>query len=320
MRAVLTGGTGFVGANLARRLLRDGHEVHLLARPGHASWRIEDIRADIHLHEIRLTDFDALCALIGRIRPEWIFHLAAHGAYSHQTDARQIAETNVLCTVNLLEACRSVGFGAFIHAGSSSEYGFKDHAPAETETLEPNSAYAAMKAAATLYCQHWATSQGLAISTLRLYSIYGPWEEPGRLMPTLIARGLRGEWPPLVNPDIARDFVFTEDACDAFVGLAEAHGRRRLPGAIYNLGSGAQTTLRELVDVARRVLRNPAPPLWGTMPSRVWDTTCWVADSRRIQEALGWRPRHDLETGFRAMARWFEDHPELRPKYEGASR
>ena len=301
-RCLVTGGTGFVGANLVRRLLRDGHAVHLLVRPEHAAWRIEDIRRDVRLHRLDLLDAQAVSKAIEETKPEWIFHLAAHGAYSWQANIAQIFQTNVLGTIHLVEACLKTGFESFIHTGSSSEYGFKDHAPGETEVLEPNSHYAAAKASATLYCRCTAQARKSNITTLRLYSAYGPYEEANRLMPTLIRHGLRGEWPPLVNPDTARDYVYVEDICDACLLAAQTAPREF--GAVYNVGSGTQTTLREVVSIARRVLGIRPEPQWGTMPARTWDTSIWRADSRKIQAELDWRPRHSFEDGFSMMVAW----------------
>src|SRR5207237_854558 len=137
--------------------------------------------------------------------------------YSSQTDLSQMVRTNFTSTINLVESCLKTGFEVFVNTGSSSEYGFKNHAPSEDEAIEPNSDYAVSKAVATLYCRHKARQKNVHIPTLRLYSIYGPYEEPTRLMPALLIRGLSGELPPLVNPDIARDYVYTEDAVDAFL-------------------------------------------------------------------------------------------------------
>jgi UDP-glucose 4-epimerase len=301
-RVLVTGATGFVGANLARRLLRDGHEAHLLVRPKHAAWRIEEIRSDVRLHLLDLSDAQAVSKTIGEIKPEWIFHLAAHGAYSWQTDIAQIFQTNLIGTIHLVEACLKTGFESFIHAGSSSEYGFKDHAPVETEGLEPNSHYAVAKASATLYCRYTAQTRQANLTTLRLYSAYGPFEEEKRLMPTLIRHGLRGAWPPLANPDTARDYVYVEDVCDACL-LAAGTAPREF-GAVFNLGTGKQTTLREVTEIARGVLGIKAEPQWGTMPARTWDTSIWRADSRKIQAELGWRPRHSFEDGFSKMVAW----------------
>lgn len=302
---LITGGTGFVGANLARRLLSAGHAVHLLVRPGYKPWRIEAIRKDIQLHEVDPCAPDAVGKLVGAIRPDWIFHLAAHGAYSWQNDLAQIVQTNFLNTIHLVNACLNTGFEAFVHTGSSSEYGFKDHAPSENEWIEPNSHYAVTKASATLFCRYTAQNRRMNLVTLRLYSVFGPFEDPDRLMPALIRHGLKGSLPPLVNPDIARDYIYAEDACDACILAAQTVPREF--GAVYNVGSGAQTTLRDAVEVARRVMQITAEPQWGSMPDRKWDTSVWVADNRKIQTELGWHPRFSFEQGFQRMVEWYRN-------------
>lgn len=313
-RVIITGGTGFVGANLARRLLQEGHEVHLLVRQGFAPWRIEEIRADVRLHEVDLGNRESLLPVIDEIRPDWVFHLATHGAYSSQNDLSQIVRTNILGTVNLVEACLKSGFEAFVNTGSSSEYGFKDHAPSEKEWLEPNSYYAVGKASATLFCRHTAQSRGVLLPTLRLYSVYGPYEEPARLMPALIVRGLRGKLPPLVNPDVARDYVYVDDICEAYLLAATRTGQE--PGAVYNLGTGVQTSLGEVVSTARKLMNITAEPQWGAMPNRQWDTSVWVADHRKALDELGWRPEFTFERGLGRMHGWFLENPELLRFYE----
>src|SRR5215470_6587390 len=219
-RVVVTGGSGFVGANLVRRLLADGHEVNLLVRPGWTRWRLDEILPAVRVHEVALADAERVAAAVRAVRPDWIFHLATHGAYSWETDLARMVETAVVGTMNLVRACVDVGFEAFVNTGSSSEYGFKDHAPAEHEALDPNSYYAVNKAWATHFCRYTAVDRGLPLCTLRLYSVYGPWEEPRRLMPTLIRRGLAGALPPLVGPDTARDYVSVDDVTEAYVCAA----------------------------------------------------------------------------------------------------
>jgi nucleoside-diphosphate-sugar epimerase len=130
------------------------------------------------MHTGDFADAEGLMRLVGTIRPEWIFHLAAHGAYATQTNLSQMVQTNIVGTINLVEACLRSGFEAFVNTGSSSEYGFKDDAPTETTWLEPNSHYAVTKAAATLFCRYTAQSHDVHLPTLRLYSVYGPYEEP----------------------------------------------------------------------------------------------------------------------------------------------
>ena len=308
MRTLITGGTGFVGSNLVRRLLRDGHQVHLLVRPGFNPWRIEEVRRDLRLHVAPLCDADAVSRVVATARSDWVFHLAAHGAYSWQTGAAEIVGTNYLGTMALVEACLKQGVAAVVNTGSSSEYGFKDHAPAEDELPDPNSHYAAAKAAATLYCGFAARTHNVRIPTLRLCSAYGLYEEPARLLPTLILHGLRGELPPLANPDIARDYISVDDICDAY--LLAATAPLADPGAVYNVGTGIQTDLRQVVKIAREVFDIAAEPNWGSMPARLWDTTVWVANSRKLQTELGWRPRVCFKDGLRRMADWFRAHPD----------
>src|SRR5215210_7928115 len=149
-RALVTGAAGFVGANLARRLLADGWEVDLLIGPDSDPWRLEGLPGGDQMHRADLTDAARVESVLAAARPSHVFHLAAHGAYSWQTDAERILATNVLGTMNVLESTLRHGCAAFVNTGSSSEYGFADHAPTEDELPEPNSVYAVAKAAATM--------------------------------------------------------------------------------------------------------------------------------------------------------------------------
>jgi len=313
--SLVTGASGFVGANLARRLLEEGDRVHLLLRADAATWRVDDVRADAERHAVDLLDGPAVARLVARLRPDRIFHLAAHGAYSWQRDHHAIVSTNVLGLVNLLEAAVASGVEAVVSAGSSSEYGLKDHPALEDELPEPNSHYAVSKAAATLLCGFYARERGLRTVTLRLYSVYGPLEEPRRLVPAIVVHALRGALPPLADPSTARDYVYVEDAVEAFLAAAGPAGA---PGAVYNVGTGRQSTLAEMVAAARRALGVTAEPVWGSMPGRDWDTGVWVADPGRAARELGWRARVELEDGLLRTSRWLQERPRLRALYEEA--
>lgn len=315
-RALVTGGTGFVGANLVRRLLEDGHDLGLLAGPNHDPWRLAELSGKVRWLEASIETGAGLDELVADFKPQWVFHLAAHGAYSWQRDQAAILRTNVLGTANLLEACLRAGFEIFVNTGSSSEYGSKDHAAREDEPLEPDSPYAVGKAAATWYCSQSARATGAPIVTLRLYSVYGPYEEPRRFIPQLVARGLEGSLPPLANPVTARDFVYVDDVCDAYVRVAAGSV---VPGAVYNVGTGVQTTLGQAVELARRVLRVEAEPGWKSMPDRTWDTSTWLADTSRLRERLGWSPPTDLEHGLTHTADWMRGRPDLKERYRAAS-
>lgn len=311
----MTGATGFVGANLVRRLLAEGHEVHALVRPAHRPWRIEAVRSDLSLHEVAVEDDAAVGRLVEAVAPEWVFNLAAYGAYPDQTDLRQMLATNVNGTVNLVEAALRTGVHAFVHTGSSSEYGAKDHPPGETDWLEPNSHYGVTKASATLFCRFTAISRRANLTVLRLYSAYGPWEEPSRLMPTLVLAGFEGRLPPLVRPTIGRDYVYVDDVVEACLLAAQ---RAPTASPVYNVGTGVQTTLAEVVAVAQRVMGIKAQPEWGSMAPRSWDTDVWVAEASAIRAELGWQPRHDLEAGLSKLAAWLREHPAMQAQYRAA--
>ena len=315
-RVALTGGTGFIGANLARALLARGYEVHLLNRATHATWRIERIRRDVALHVVDLADSSSVRDAFRTIRPELLFHLAQAGGYSWQTNVGDMAATNYLACINLLQAAKEFDTRV-VNTGSSSEYGLKPHPTRETDCPEPNSDYAATKAAGTLYCQQWARREGRPAPTLRLYSVYGPFEEPMRLLPRLVAFGLEGRLPPLANPDTARDFVYVDDAVAAYLRAAEI--ALPDPGSVFNICSGRQTTLREIVGATRRVLDVAAEPAWGSMGSRSWDSNVWVGDPEYAARELGWTATTDPDAGLRKFAQWLQSEPGMREHYRKAT-
>jgi nucleoside-diphosphate-sugar epimerase len=300
MRVLVSGAAGFVGANLVRQLSRDGHDVHALVRPGTDSWRLDGVALN-GVHALALEDRDRVCGVVHELRPEWIFHLAAYGAYPAQIDGTAMVMSNVLGTMHLLDAAMSVGFARFVHTGTSSEYGFKSLPPDEDTVLEPNSAYAVTKAAATLYCRQAAVRAGAPVITARLYSAYGPWEAPTRLIPTVLIRALGGSWPPLVAPHTARDFIFVEDVVSALCCLAAADIE---PGEVVNVGSGEQRTVADVVEIVRRLLPVEAVPAWNTLAPRTWDTATWVGDVGRIRSRFGWRATTSLEAGLAATLAW----------------
>ncbi len=313
MRTLLTGAAGFVGANLARRLLVDGHEVALVVRPGSDLWRLEDLRGTGRIVEVDIESLAEVDDIVREVAPDWVFNLAAYGAYSTQSDVHRMVATNVVGTANLLEAAAGAGCSAFVQAGSSSEYGFKDHPPAESEAVQPNSWYAVTKASATLHCVHAGQSGLVPTVTLRLYSAFGPWEEPTRLMPTFALAARDGRLPPLVAPDVARDFVHVDDVVHAFLRAADCASV--VSGSIYNVGTGTQTSMLQLVEMGRAVLGVRDTPRWGSMPNRTWDSAVWVADPSRIRRDLGWRPQVGVDEGIRRLADWLDDD-RIRTVYE----
>ena len=149
-------------------------------------------------------------AAVAACRPEVIYHLATHGAYPAQRDRATILATNLLGTANLLDSLNGCDYRALVNVGSSSEYGHKDGPMHEGERLDPRSDYGVTKAAATLLCQAEAY-RGKPVVTVRIFSAYGPWEEPARLVPYVMGCCLRGETPKVTAGRQPRDFIYVDD-------------------------------------------------------------------------------------------------------------
>lgn len=300
---LVTGAGGFVGACVVRSLLGRGHAVHATARPGSDSWRLAGVDGRVAVHRVDLADPIAVGGLFRDVKPRAVVHLAAHGAYERQTDFRAIVRDNLLAGYNLLEAAQAVGVLAFSSAGSSSEYGFKAEPMRETDRLEPNSYYAIAKAATTHLCSLMARRGEMGLAVFRLFSVYGPFEEPTRLVPTLIRRARAGEPLEMVSPDVARDFVYINDVVDA---LTDFEAVARLRGDVINLGTGVETTLRQVVGLVLELTGSRSEVRWGAMRARQWDTDRWVADPSLAYALLGWRPRFDLRRGLAETAAWMD--------------
>ena len=299
----MTGAGGFVGANLVRRLVGDGNQVYAILQPTTDAWRLADVN-DVHEIIGDIANSEDVERAFALARPDWIFHLAAHGAYSFQTNVVAMAQSNVLGIATVLAAAERHGCTVFINTGTSSEYGDRDHAPREDEPPLPNSDYAATKAAATWLCQR-ARTRGVPVTTLRLYSAYGPFEEERRLLPTLVRAALAGTWPPLAAATVVRDYIYIDDVIDAYIAAASTPNR----SPIYNVASGVQTSLTQIVTCAADVFSVSASPVWGGYPNRAWDTRVWVGDATLIRSELGWQATTALSDGMARMGDWLTAHP-----------
>lgn len=302
---LITGVAGFVGASLTRRLVAQGVKPHVLVPAKSNLWRIADIGRDIVIHENDLTEPDTIRVSIQKIRPTIVYHLAAHGAYSSQIDARRIMEVNVMGTLNLLQALEGIDYKLMVNTGTSSEYGFKDHPMREADFPVPNSYYAVSKISQTLICQYVAASQKKNIVTFRLFSVYGPYEEPARLVPTLIRSCLSGKDLNMVSPQTARDFIYVDDVVDAYL-MVDALLKQG--GEIFNIGSGRQSTIRQITEQAIALTSARVQVHWNAMSSRIWDASTWVGDVRKAKQILGFTARTSLPEGLAQTIAWIKNH------------
>jgi dolichol-phosphate mannosyltransferase len=300
---LVTGGSGFVGANLFKMIAAHRGDVFAVERRV-KSWRLADVKDDRVL-TVDLTDKAATKNLVDAVQPQTVFDCVAYGAYSFERDVDRIYRTNFLSLSNLTELLSDRPFSAYVHAGSSSEYGTNCAAPSESEPLEPNSYYAVSKAAAAHHLYYLGKHRNFPAVNLRLYSVYGPLEDTSRLIPQLLRAALAGGFPPLVDSRISRDFIYVDDVCAAFV-LSAAKMNPELYGESLNIGSGVCTTIGELAQTARRVFGIEAEPQFGSMGNRNWDLADWYADAVKARTLIGWEPAIPLEAGLRLSANWIQ--------------
>jgi polyisoprenyl-phosphate glycosyltransferase len=298
---MVTGASGFIGANLFKTLLKYRADVFGIEQR-RKSWRIADVKDDFVI-TVDLNDQAATKNLVDNIRPQTVFSCVAYGAYSFEGKTDLIYQTNFQSTVNLVGMLSARTFSAFVHAGTSSEYGANCSGPLESAPGKPNSHYAVSKAATSEYLRYMGKYNKFPCLGLRLYSVYGTLEDTSRLIPNLVRRALAGGFPPFVHPDISRDFVYVDDVCAAFV-MAAAQMNPGLYGESFNIGSGVKTTIRDLALTAKDVFHLEGESDFGTMPERAWDLSEWYANVDKAAAHLNWRPSVGLEEGLRKTADW----------------
>ena len=296
------GASGFIGAKLFFSLARLRPDVFAVSQHVDSSWRLLH---SPYLNRLTLdiTQPSEVAIAVRKHRPRTVFNLSAYGAYERQNDAERIHDVNYTGTLNLVQALIESGCDAFVQAGSSSEYGVNCAGPLESAALEPNSDYAVSKAASGYLLGYYGRFRGFPCTHLRLYSVYGPWEERDRLIPTLIRQGLQGLYPPLVNPAITRDFVYVDDCTRAFVKAALVTCRAH-PGQVFNIATGLKTSLADIARLARQSFSIPAEATFGTMPNRKWDLSNWFGDPTQAHTSLGWTSRLSLAEGFGLAMAW----------------
>ncbi len=299
-RILVTGGAGFIGSHLVRRLIREGAAVTVLDDlstgseanlPGDAELVRGDITDPAALDRLDWPSFNAVC------------HLAAQssGALSFQNPEKDM-RGHVLGTFLLLERCRAYQVPGFVYASSSTIYGEPESLPVdETHALQPTMFYSAGKQAAENYVRFFSQF-GTAGTILRMPNVYGPGQNLANRMQGMVsiylAYMLEGE-PVLVKGglDRVRDFIYIDDVVDAWLLALK---RPADPHRTYNLGSGTGVTVGQMLDELRRAWGDPDYPvrLDANTPG---DQSAMILDTRRIREELGFAPKHGLEAGLRLM-------------------
>jgi UDP-glucose 4-epimerase len=309
MKALVTGGAGFIGSALVDRLLAEGHEVDVIDDLSKGSLaNLAEARADrdhaVKLHQVDVRD-PGVVDLIARRQPEVVFHLAA------QADVRVSvaqpafdAQVNILGSINVIEGARVAGARKVASSGGTI-YG--EPAPADLPVKEshpqaPVSPYGVAKRVVTDYLHAYRELHALEYTSLALANVYGPRQDPhGEAGVVAIFAGhlLEGR-PCTIFGDGAqtRDFVYVDDVVDAFVRAAD-----RGSGLLCNIGTGVETSVNELYSAMAAAAGVTEPAQHG--PARTGELARNALDPGRAKIHLGWEPWTDLRSGVTEVLAWF---------------
>jgi UDP-glucose 4-epimerase len=306
MKAIVTGGAGFIGHHLVRGLLDAGWDVAVVddlstgdaARLAGVGDRVEIVIGDIR--EPAVLDRAMAGAQV-------VFHEAAIPSVARSVaDPRRTNGVNVDGTIEVMLAAGRAGVQRVVFAGSSSIYGDSPELPRrETQRPEPRSPYAASKLAAEHYVHSLGALQGIETVALRYFNVYGPGQDPesayAAVVPRFITAALRGDRPTVYGDGRqSRDFTFVGDVVSANLLAAEAEG---VSGLTCNIGCGGRFDLLELLDVIAAEVGRPVEPRFE--PGRAADVPHSQADVSLARERLGYVPSVDLREGIRRSVAWF---------------
>jgi NAD dependent epimerase/dehydratase len=316
-RSVLvTGADGFIGSHLAERLVAEGARVRafcLYNSRGSAGWLDEIPAATRDALDIRLGDIrDARFVEATTAGVEIVFHLAALIAIPYSYGAAEsFIDTNVRGTLNVLEAARRAGVQRLVQTSTSEVYGTPETLPIrESHPLNPQSPYAASKAAADHLALAFHRSFDLPVVVLRPFNTYGPRQSERAVLPTIIRQLLAGSGEVrLGRLDTRRDLTFVADTVDGFIRAAIADG---VVGRTIQLGTGRAETIERVLELAARAIE--VTPRVSQVAERMRPDASEVlvlqSDPALAQELLGWRATTELEAGIEATIAWLRDQPE----------
>ncbi|MEM3585166.1 MAG: NAD(P)-dependent oxidoreductase [Candidatus Woesearchaeota archaeon] len=309
-KILITGVTGFIGANLAHTLCkRKGIKIYAVIRKNSNLWRLSEIKKRIHFINCDIRDYAKINLVIKKVKPDIIYHCAAYGAVYDENDFDKTISTNLIGTINLVNACKDKNIKAFINLGSSSEYGPKKKPMSENDKLSPNTVYGISKAVATQYAVMAARNYKIPLITLRPFSPFGYYESKNRLFPSLILSIIKGEQPKLAHPRSARDFIFIDDLIEL---ILEVTGKtEKYSGEVFNAGTGKQYTVEEVANIAIKVSGTNLKPIFNALKGRDYDSEFWVADMSKTFSAFRWRPKYNIKEAIKILIPWFSKNIKL---------
>jgi UDP-glucuronate 4-epimerase len=310
-RVLVTGGAGFIGSHLVDRLLAGGARVVVVDDFNDyydPAMKRDNVAQHLQHREYRLVEGDIrdgarMAALVAEEAPSCIVHLAARaGVRPSLTDPMLYETTNAIGTLNLLEAARHHGVRKFVFASSSSVYGLNTKVPfAETDALlRPASPYGATKLANEAMCHAYAHLYGMAIVSLRFFTVYGPRQRPDLAIRKFAERMLAGRTIELYGDgSTSRDYTFIDDIIRGVLAAVDLDVAGH---EVFNLGNSSPCTLAELVTALEDVLGTKARI--ERLPDQPGDVPRTFADTARAEARLGFRPSTPLRDGLAVFVDW----------------
>ncbi|WP_052128462.1 GDP-mannose 4,6-dehydratase [Neosynechococcus sphagnicola] len=302
-KVLVTGGSGFIGSHLCRRLVEAGAEVSVLVKYYSVIDNIRIVGFWEHITPIEadLRNPDSL-RQIQRLQPDIIFHLAA---YNHVGDSflqvSEAMECNAKGTANLFESYED--YQRLIYISTSEVYGLQASVPfQEQATPFPLSPYAVGKYAGELYARMKHHSVHKPVVVLRPFNAYGPYQSPRAVIAELIIKCLRGEDIITTAGRQTREFNFVENLVDGFILAATCP---EAVGEVINLGCGVETSIRDLVHRIHTLTDSQSQLRVGELPDRPGEIWRMCADNQKAQQLLGWSPQVDLDQGLQLTIEWF---------------
>ncbi len=318
-RVLVLGASGFVGHWVARALRAQGAHLICAVRTIAGAERLARWQLGTVVVRRNLADLDALASWVPALRPSVIFNLAGYGVDRGERDE---AEGDLL-NHRFVEVLGHVVRGMprddwegvrLVHVGSALEYGTTGGELHESSPCAPTTAYGRSKLAGTLALQHLAAEHGVEACTARLFTVFGPGEHEGRLLPTLLAAAASGDEVPLSAGTQRRDFAYVEEVAEGLLRLAVSEAE---PGEVVNLATGVMHSVREFAETAAGVVGIPAGRLrFGALPARAEEMHHDGVSVRRLRELTRWAPDDDLAGG---VARTVARLAEARVRAAGAS-
>ena len=310
MKVLVTGAGGFIGSYLVERLVREGAEVTALVRynsrqdPGLLALLPNDVREAVEVVAGDLRDADAVAGSARRC--EIIFHLGALIAipYSY-LHPREVVETNVLGTLNVLMAARSGDVRRVVHTSTSEVYGTARYVPIdEGHPLQGQSPYSASKIGADKLAESFHRSYKLPVVTVRPFNTYGPRQSTRAVIPTIITQALTGDVIRLGDLATTRDFTFVADTVEGFWRAATTPG---IEGAEINVGTDSEISIGDLARLICRLIGKEAHIEVDPQRLRPADSEVrqlW-ASQNQARKLLGWAPSTTLEAGLPRTIDWY---------------